>query len=155
MYGALGADCFDAARDARSFDLSCPVVAHPPCRAWGKLSHFSKPRADERDLSWFALWVVRHCGGVLEHPASSRLWKEAGIRAGERDAFGGLLVVVDQAAYGHRAQKRTGLYLVGCSLVPLVAWAAASHFVEKMGRAERERTPLALATALYLAAGSV
>lgn len=155
VYGELGADCFDAVRDARSFDLSCPVVAHPPCRSWGKLSHFAKPRADERDLAWFALWVVRHCGGVLEHPVTSRLWKEAGIRSGVRDAFGGLLVVVDQFAYGHRAQKRTGLYLVRCDLVPELAWSAASVNVERMGRPERERTPPALASALYLAAGAV
>lgn len=26
VYRALGADCFDSRRDARTFDLACPVV---------------------------------------------------------------------------------------------------------------------------------
>lgn len=155
VYGQLGADCFDSNRDARTFDLACPVIAHPPCRAWGKLSHFAKPRSDERDLAWFALWVVRHCGGVLEHPATSRLWREAGIVPGKRDEFGGLLVPVDQLAYGHRAQKRTGLYLVGCDITPQLAVVPASAVVENMCRAERERTPPELARVLVEAARSV
>ena len=150
-YASLGCDVFDIARDARTFDLSCPVVAHPPCRAWGKLSHFAKPRFDERDLSIWAMWVVRHCGGVLEHPLSSRLWSFFGLRPGCRDSFGGLLVPIEQVSYGHRAQKLTGLYLVGCDLVPLVG-GHPSCPVERMSRAERERTPVDLARALVAAA---
>lgn len=153
-YAALGADCYPASRDARTFDLACPVVAHPPCRAWGRLRHFAKPRADERDLAVWAMWVVRHCGGVLEHPACSKLWQWFGLRPGQRDEFGGLLVPVDQAAWGHRAPKRTGLYFVGCELatLPLMWGAAPSGRVEQMGAAERERTPRDLAAALVAAA---
>jgi hypothetical protein len=154
-YAALGAECFDLARDARTFDLSRPVVAHPPCRAWGKLSHFAKPRDDERDLAIWAMWVVRHCGGVLEHPITSRLWAFFGIKPGVRDAFGGLLVPVDQSGFGHRAQKRTGLYLVRCArpLVPPI-FCQSSAVVERMCRQERERTPVALARELLDLAGS-
>ena len=109
-----GVDVFDQLRDARTFALDAPVVAHPPCRAWGKLSHFAKPRADERDLAHWAVHVVRFCGGVLEHPISSRLWREIGVGTyGLRDAFGGVLVPVHQSWWGHRAQKHTGLYIVG------------------------------------------
>lgn len=155
-YAALGCDVFDVERDARTFDLACPVVAHPPCRAWGKLRGFARPRPDERDLAVWALWVVRLCGGVLEHPASSRLWAWFGLRPGVRDEFGGLLTVVHQAAYGHRAPKLTGLYCVGCEVVPAVAWGQLPlGRVERMGRAERERMPVDLARELVRAASGV
>lgn len=151
-----GVSLFDLARDALSFDLSCPVVAHPPCRGWGRLRHLSKHAQTELDLARWSLFVVRHCGGVLEHPIASRLWSAFGIRAGVRDSFGGLLVPVDQSAYGHRAQKRTGLYLVGCELVPSVDWGMAGHSVpvQSMCRAERERTPPAFASLLVSLARS-
>lgn len=147
VYQTLGADCFDVERDARTFDLSCPVVAHPPCRSWGMLSHFAKPRKDERDLAWWAVHVVRLCGGVLEHPLTSRLWREIGVRTyGVRDQFGGVLVPCDQAWFGHRARKRTGLYVVGpVPSMSQVDGGVAVTTVERMGRAERERTPVELA----------
>lgn len=154
VYRRLGVEVFDAERDARTFDLSCPVVAHPPCRGWGKLSHFAKVRPDERDLAVWAVWVVRHCGGVLEHPITSRLWRWFGIAPGVRDAFGGLLLPVDQRWFGHRAEKRTGLYLVRCGLeVPFeLARGPGGVTVERMCRQERERTPLDLARRLVVAA---
>lgn len=155
-YAALGCEVFDLARDARTFALDRPIVAHPPCRAWGKLRHFAKPREDERDLALFAMWAARHCGGIVEHPAASRLWSWFGLRPGVRDEFGGLLVVVDQSAYGHAAQKRTGFYCVGCELPIRVDWGGvlARRVVERMCRAERERTPVELARVLVEAAGA-
>lgn len=154
VYRRLGCDCYDADRDARTFDLAAPVIAHPPCRAWGLLRHFAKPRDDERDLAVWAMWVVRHCGGVLEHPITSRLWGVFGLRAGERDAFGGLLVPVDQSAWGHRARKRTGLYCVGVEIRPRLG-GVPTVTVERMGSAERERTPVELARELVAAVGAL
>lgn len=147
VYRQLGVDCYDAQRDARTFDLGCPVVAHPPCRAWGNLAHFAKPREDERDLAWWALHVVRHCGGVLEHPITSKLWREARMgTAGVRDQFGGVFVTVFQSWWGHRAQKATGLYIVGPVLDMPSSGPAPSRPVNDMGRQERERTPPAFAS---------
>lgn len=152
-YASLGCDVFDLARDARTFRLDRPVVAHPPCRAWGRLRHFSKPREDERDLALWAIWVVRVCGGVVEHPAASRLWQFVGLRAGVRDQFGGLLTFVHQDGYGHRAPKPTGLYCVGCRVeLPPALYVPGSGRVERMGRQERERTPVPFARALVAAA---
>ncbi|WP_337881840.1 hypothetical protein [Chromobacterium haemolyticum] len=104
----VGVDAWDAERDAMAWPGGCPVVAHPPCRAWGRLRHMANPRPGEREL---ALWVVdqiREYGGVLEHPASSLLWKEKPLpEPGQTDAWGGLdsgriaMVVGTQGREGH------------------------------------------------------
>ena len=41
-------DCYDIDRGAKTYNGNFPVVCHPPCRAWGQLSHMSKPRLDEK-----------------------------------------------------------------------------------------------------------
>jgi hypothetical protein len=91
-----------------------PVVAHPPCRSWGRLRHFAKPRDGERALALFAVDQVRRCGGVLEHPAFSSLWPVAGLPApGARDVFGGWTLPVSQSWFGHKARKDTWFYICG------------------------------------------
>ena len=110
-----GYDVYDIDRDARNFNESYPVIAHPPCRAWGRLSHMANPRPDEKDLAWFALNKVRKNGGVLEHPKGSRLWREAPLpMPGEfPDEHGGFTLLIDQYHFGHVARKWTHLYIVG------------------------------------------
>lgn len=109
-----GCDVYDIERDARTFPGGSPVVAHPPCRGWGKLRAFAKPRPDELALGPWAVAQVRAWGGVLEHPLSSTLWPYCGLPApGARDAFGGFTLVIDQDWFGHKAEKRTKLYIVG------------------------------------------
>ena len=109
-------DVWDIDRDARKWRGSCPVVAHPPCRAWASLRNWAKPREGEKDLAHFAIAQVRRFGGVLEHPQLSTLWAVAGLpepKAG-KDKHGGWTLVIDQNWWGHRARKRTRLYIVGC-----------------------------------------
>lgn len=151
VYRGLGVDCFDERRDARSFDLGCPVVCHPPCGPWGKLAQFSKAR-HERDLAWWAVHVVRQCGGVLEHPMSSKLWAEAGLKPGVTDEFGGILVPIDQKDWGHEAEKRTGIYCVRTQIRPRIGFMQAARTVESMCKAQREHTPPELALDLVEAA---
>lgn len=158
-----GLDVFDLARDARTYKGELPVVAHPPCRAWGRLRAFAKPRPDEKMLACFAIDTVRRVGGVLEHPASSSLFDTCGLpRPGSRyDDFGGWSIELPQKWFGHKAEKNTWLYVVGCSprdipSIPLVLaqpthtvglWSGRdrSRALPDLSKKEREATPIAFA----------
>ena len=48
-------DCYDKERDALTFKGSEVVIAHPPCRQWGKLYKFAKVDTEEKAL---AVWAV-------------------------------------------------------------------------------------------------
>ena len=114
-------DVYDVKRDAREFSKKMPVLAHPPCRAWGMLSHMASPREGEKQLAYFALSQVRLNGGVVEHPSGSRLWKEAPLPLpGEKaDEFGGFTIEIDQYDFGHVAHKKTKLYICGIDIKDL------------------------------------
>jgi len=154
------ADVYDIDRDARTWRGGFPVVAHPPCRGWGRLRQFAKVRPDELDLGRWAVHQVRTFGGVLEHPADSTLFNECRMpHPGEfPDAFGGWTLEIEQFHFGHRAEKRTWLYIVGCAPDQLPAIprreGRPTHCVRptkngvrlpSIGKAEREHTPASLA----------
>lgn len=134
-----GCDVYDIDRDARNFAGSAPVVAHPPCRAWGRLRRQANPRPDEKELAIFAVEMIRKNGGVLEHPEASTLWPAAGLpEPGARDAWGGHTLCVNQSWWGHKAEKRTRLYIVGVEpkelpAIPLTMHEP-SHIVAQSGR---------------------
>jgi hypothetical protein len=108
-------DCWDEARDARNWPGGTPVIAHPPCAQWGPLSHLAKPAPHLKALAPLAVDWVREFGGVLEHPYPSKLWKACDLPApGQRDRFGGWTLVMPQKWFGHKAEKATQLYIVGC-----------------------------------------
>ena len=58
-------DVFDSRRDARRWPGGCPVVAHPPYRAWGRLRHFARPRPGEKELA-------AKCTGIAVTRATTR-----------------------------------------------------------------------------------
>lgn len=113
--------CYDIQKDARTYTENHPVVAHPPCRAWGRLRTVAtRVRPGEKELAPWAIEQVRRCGGVLEHPAGSALFDYCGCpRPGDLpDAWGGLTIDIDQFHWGHRARKPTRLYIVGTRDLP-------------------------------------
>lgn len=159
IYKSLpGCDVYDIERDALTWPGGSPVVAHPPCRAWGSFAWRARPREGERECAPWAVEQIRLHGGVLEHPAASKLWPEHGLpEPGRRDAWGGWTLPVNQHWWGHRASKRTRLYIVGCEPhripdMPMVLGEPA-HVIGDSGRAsmgtkrpeiskaEREATP--------------
>jgi hypothetical protein len=144
-------DVYDAERDARTWPGGIPAIAHPPCRAWGRLRQFANPRPDEKELALYAVEMVRRYGGVLEHPAESTLWEVADLpRPGyAKDRFGGFTYCINQSWWGHPAPKATWLYIVGAESwqlpdVPFHLGVAAGR-VESLSRKAREATPVDLA----------
>ena len=158
VYKSLpGVECFDAQRDAQTFAGGCPVVAHPPCRTWGRLRPFAKAPPEEHDYAPWAVTMVRQHGGVLEHPSSSTLWGACTLPLpGEPpDLFGGRTIEVDQFHFGHRARKRTWLYVVGFRRLPPLPHRAGKPTrvistrkkiaLPEVTKREREATPVAFA----------
>lgn len=162
-----GCDVWDIERNAKNFPGGMPIVAHPPCRAWGCLKHFAKPAAGEKELALWSVDQVRKWGGVLEHPAASTLWREAKLpRPGIFDSFGGWTLAAPQFWWGHRAEKATRFYICGVTPkqipdIPFVLGDApflishgartsrhkkAGYYVRpEVKRWEREATPIKLA----------
>jgi hypothetical protein len=137
-------DCWDITRDARKYAGPYPVVAHPPCRHWGRLKHLAKVQCrgrfeqrcywegrlsqcgpvvscpqcgggvdvGDRDCAIRAVEQVRRWGGVLEHPAWSKLWEHCGLPDPTEDAY-----EVCRVCYGDhencQACAGTGSVLVG------------------------------------------
>lgn len=113
IYKTLGVDCYDIDRDARSFDGNCPVVAHPPCRAWSAFcSHQAKPLPGEKDLAPMCVEILKRNGGILEHPAYSKLWEHCGLpKPGQPAVYGLWTLAVNQSWWGDRRSKRTWLLI--------------------------------------------
>lgn len=122
-------DCWDEARDARTYAGPLPVVAHPPCARWSRLAESVAARfpGDPRyavgaDAGCFAsaLAAVRAFGGVLEHPAQTKAWAAHGLtrpvpgRWTLSSSEPRLWVCeVWQSAYGHLCPKATWLAYCG------------------------------------------
>lgn len=162
-----GCDVYDEHRDALRFPGGAPIVAHPPCRLWGRLHKLSTAPIAERDLTLWALWQVRLWGGVLEHPFHSQLFTSLAIPGGclpapgARDTYGGFVLAIQQWWFGHKAEKWTKLYVCGMEPkeVPDMPYkiGEASHCIAQSNRrqkarlrpevtkAEREHTPPELA----------
>jgi len=150
--GMAGVDAWDIDRDATTFAGCGPVVAHPPCGAWGRYAHVYG--GDDKHCGPIAVRQVRAWGGVLEHPADTKLWTHCGLpKPGEpADLAGGWTLAADQGWWGHAAPKATWLYLVGIrpDLVPLAAtecqwWRTPLGRCERMSKRQRELSPPAFA----------
>ena len=135
VYAGLdGVDLWPSTRDARQYGGPHPVVAHPPCKRWGRFWRGSvrhgSPRhtlGDDEGCFASALASVRRWGGVLEHPAYSHAWKTFGLKQPNAhsgwiiaDTHGGYTCQVWQGHYGNRTAKATWLYALGTPLPRLI-----------------------------------
>lgn len=160
IYKVLADDVYDVGRDARCYTGQDAVIAHPPCRGWGRMSKNSVATPEEKELGIFAADLIQRNGGVLEHPWASKLWKAARLPrpCDGVDEFGGFTILVDQGWWGHKAPKPTWLYIVGVNKkavppMPVKRLRAAGRTLE-LPLHEREGTPEEFAKwLLLLAAG--
>ena len=119
VYKSLGVDCWDEDRNALNWPGGNPGIFHPPCRLFCRLSHMSTAPREEKHLAYWSVDMVRIWGGVLEHPAYSKLWKDVNLpKPGQWDDHG-FTVGLDQFCFGHPAQKRTWLYICGTKMKDL------------------------------------
>lgn len=152
-----GVDCWDEARDATLYDGPYPVVCHPPCGHYGRYHQRCK---DDGHTGPIAVAQVRKFGGVLKQPRHSKLWTLCSIPkpGAAPDEFGGYSIDIEQGDWGHRAQKGTWLYVVGCHpgnlpLIPprrpppvMPASAGKTRgILELMSKTSRHLTPPAFA----------
>ena len=124
---------WDIERNAMNYSGSLPVIAHPPCKRWGRYwsggpsVKIKKHKGDDSGMFAKSLWAVRTFGGVIEHPEASHAWDWYGLGRPPRnggwisaDKYGGLTCCVAQGHYGHAAQKFTWLYYIGKTPIEFV-----------------------------------
>lgn len=172
-------DCWDAERDARNYRGPHPIVAHPPCGPWGQLAHLCT-RQDPA-LAPLAVAQLIRWGGVLEHPANSKVFRHLGmpLPGDEPRTINGRVVwsmKVDQCLFGHVCRKPTVLLFADVppdSIGELPADREPTHVVSNFhaspeakadlrarglkvaGAAQKRRTPPAFADFLVRAARRV
>ncbi len=170
-YPRLVDDWWDVDRDATKYAGPNPVVAHPPCKRWGRFwwADGSKEPGNDGGLFASALENLRRWGGVLEHPEASHAWRvfdipTPSIGAWMRSLCGAWTTCVAQRNYGHRMRKLTWLIYVGRSPPPSLDWSQpaqqttylvapraariAGVTVDRTSSAENELTPGAFARLL-------
>ena len=158
-----GVEVYDIERDATTFRGGMPVVAHPPCRAWSAFcSHQAKPSPGEKELAPMCVDWLRQCGGVLEHPAYSRLWDYCGLpKPGDKMKHGMWSARVSQLWWGDARLKQTWLLFAGISPddieIPyrLHRGTGDRSKWNAMSRQKRAATPPRLAAWLVEAASTV
>lgn len=125
-FGLPDVDPWDEARDAREYAGTDPVVAHPPCQLWGPFAAVNYARwggehnrpGNDGGCFAAAIRAVAVNGGILEHPYTSKAWRAHGLTipaepGWHRHGLREWTCQVWQSAYGHRANKATGLYYCG------------------------------------------
>jgi len=149
-FGRPEVDAWDIERDATAYAGPLPVVAHPPCKRWGRWwgADGSDKPGNDGGLFASALASVERWGGVLEHPAHSHAWAHFGLPTPPRRGGWvrglyrpGWSCHIEQRHYGHRARKATWLYYVG-PLPPALLWGpgkAPAAYLCPPGRRSPER----------------
>lgn len=160
-YNQTNVDPYDEERDARLYAGPMPVIAHPPCQRWGRYwsggpsAKIKRLKGDDDYCFENVLRCVRSYGGVLEHPEASHAWLAFGLNKPPRsggwivaDEFGGYTCCVAQGHYGHRAQKLTWLYVVGCDLPELIWGLCPNKEIMDMGFHSKDERARAVKTGI-------
>ena len=123
-------------RDARNYNSKFPVITHPPCERWGRYWS-GGPSVKERKILgndggcfYQALLFTKQYGGVLEHPAHSHAWSHFRIIPPRKKGWTydphheAYIAEVCQGHYGHKAEKRTWLFVKGVHInkLPELKW---------------------------------
>lgn len=150
-------EVYDECRDLRNYDGPWPVVAHPPCRGYSAfMRHWAKPKPGEKGLALFCIQRIKDYGGVLEHPAHSRLFTEVlGIRPGQPDGTF-QCVEINQSWFGYPTKKRTWLLMPKNYVLPQMPFileasggitesSSDRRIFENMSQSQRSRTTKSLA----------
>lgn len=118
FYHALpGVECFNEARDVFSFSGGVPVVAHPVCAPWSAFcAHQWKPVPKVKEIGPLCIEWLQKCGGVLEHPAHSRLFDVYDLPKPDERKGNLWTIEVSQAWWGYSMLKKT--WLVFCGIEP-------------------------------------
>ena len=130
------ADCYNVKRDARTYKGSGPVIAHPPCRLWGRLRTFSTADPREKELAVWAVEQVLAKGGILEHPAGSTLWEHWNLPKPNKGSTSDSVfsISVDQSWFGHPCKKDTWLLISGTTAAHLppitLSFSPVTHVME-------------------------
>ena len=119
-------------RSAMDYFGPHPVIAHPECSVWCRQARVNESRyghkvGNDGGMFDFALRTVRRYGGVLEHPAFTLAWPHFKLPspppAGwEATGDGAWVCQVAQRNYGHKATKKTWLYVVTPRKPPELIW---------------------------------
>lgn len=145
-YPQLVADWYDLERDARTFTGGKPVVAHPPCGPWGRL--WKQCTKQDKSLGPWCVKQVQRCGGVLEHPAHSKLFKACGLPEPGQfpDEYCGQTFLTWLSAFDAPVAKPTWLYVVGLDVFPrLPSKQTATTTVDRLHSRTRQLTPRLMA----------
>jgi hypothetical protein len=117
-----GVEAYPPSRDVRTFTGGMPVVAHPPCRTWSAYTaHQAKAPPGEKELGPLCVEFLKQNGGVLEHPAHSRLFKHCGLPMPGQTIGNLKTVAVQQAWWGYPMRKATWLLFCASNVDAYVA----------------------------------
>lgn len=157
-------DCYDIERNALTIKNTLPAIYHPPCRTWGRLYKLANWCPGEHLLAVWSILRVWRYGGVLEHPAGSKLWRLMGlpIPGSGYDNRGGFSISLNMSWFGYPATKNTWVYVKGCSIgdvpsLPLsfdvvthcVSSTSKSSGLKELSKVKRSETPMAMCDWLY------
>jgi hypothetical protein len=102
-----------------------------------------------KEIMAYSPWAVeqvRLWGGVLEHPAYSKLWAYCDLprpEQSEYDEYGGWTLDIDQRWFDFLAVKRTWLYICGIERVQLPTYTftldAVTHVIDTSAHAGRTK----------------